>query len=135
MSSQFSDARTNWSYKNELYDTKRLNYNPCQYSKFNWFILQEMLVPTPLQQTLSNKLPLFHPIVADEVEILLSIRDENLVPQLLMSLSQTNVDHIKWKEQYQQQIALHTQQQKNNPEFIIKSYIADKLKYFRRISI
>jgi len=63
-------------------------------------LLPEMPLPTPLPQTLTNKSLLFHPRVAEEAQILLSVRDENLVPQLIMSLSQTSSDHIELKDNY-----------------------------------
>lgn len=63
-------------------------------------LLPEMPLPTPLPQTLTNKSLLFHPRVAEEAQILLSVRDENLVPQLILSLSQTSSDHIELKDHY-----------------------------------
>ncbi|KYN03047.1 Nipped-B-like protein [Cyphomyrmex costatus] len=63
-------------------------------------LLPEMPLPTPLPQTLTNKSLLFHPRVAEEAQILLSVRDENLVPQLIMSLSQTSSEHIELKDNY-----------------------------------
>lgn len=63
-------------------------------------LLPEMPLPTPLPQTLTNKSLLFHPRVAEEARILLSLRDENLVPQLIMSLSQTSSEHIELKDNY-----------------------------------
>ncbi|KAK2582564.1 hypothetical protein KPH14_004854 [Odynerus spinipes] len=63
-------------------------------------LLPEMPLPTPLPQTLTNKSLLFHPRVAEEAQILLSVRDENLVPQLILSLSQTSSDHIELKDNY-----------------------------------
>ncbi|XP_043483763.1 nipped-B-like protein [Leptopilina heterotoma] len=64
-------------------------------------LLSEMPLPTPLQQTsLTNKSLLFHPRVAEEAQILLSVRDDNLVPQLISSLSQTSSDHIELKDHY-----------------------------------
>ncbi|XP_020300798.1 nipped-B-like protein A [Pseudomyrmex gracilis] len=64
-------------------------------------LLPEMPLPTPLPQTLTNsKSLLFHPRVAEEAQILLSVRDENLVPQLITSLSQTSSDHIELKDNY-----------------------------------
>ncbi|XP_014483167.1 PREDICTED: nipped-B-like protein B [Dinoponera quadriceps] len=63
-------------------------------------LLPEMPLPTPLPQTLTNKSLLFHPRVAEEARILLSVRDENLVPQLILSLSQTSADHIELKDNY-----------------------------------
>ncbi|XP_039299042.1 nipped-B-like protein [Nilaparvata lugens] len=63
-------------------------------------LLPEMPLPSPLPQTLSNKSLLFHPRVAEEANILLSLRDENLVPQLVQSLVQTSADHIELKDHY-----------------------------------
>lgn len=63
-------------------------------------LLPEMPLPTPLPQTLTNKSLLFHPRVAEEAKILLSLRDESLVPQLIMSLSQTSSEHIELKDNY-----------------------------------
>ncbi|KAJ8678892.1 hypothetical protein QAD02_014679 [Eretmocerus hayati] len=63
-------------------------------------LLPEMPLPTPLPQTMNNKSLLFHPRVADEAKILLSMRDESLVPQLIMSLSQTSSDHIELKDHH-----------------------------------
>ncbi|XP_046684148.1 LOW QUALITY PROTEIN: nipped-B-like protein [Homalodisca vitripennis] len=63
-------------------------------------LLPEMPLPSPLPQTLSNKSLLFHPRVAEEAHILLSLRDEALVPQLVQSLAQTSADHIELKDHY-----------------------------------
>ncbi|XP_066599133.1 nipped-B-like protein A [Prorops nasuta] len=63
-------------------------------------LLPEMPLPTPLPQTLTNKSLLFHPRVAEEAQILLSVRDESLVPKLIQSLSQTSSDHIELKDHY-----------------------------------
>lgn len=52
-------------------------------------VLPEMPLPSPLPQTMSNKSLLFHPRVAEEAHILLSLRDDTLVPQLAQSLNQT----------------------------------------------
>jgi hypothetical protein len=60
-------------------------------------LLPEMPLPSPLQQTLSNKSLLFHPRVAEEANILLSGRDEHLAPLLAQSLSKTSADHIELK--------------------------------------
>jgi len=57
-------------------------------------VLPEMPLPSPLPQTLSNKSLLFHPRVAEEAQILLSVRDDALVPQLIHSLVQTSADHM-----------------------------------------
>jgi len=57
-------------------------------------VLPEMPLPSPLPQTLSNKSLLFHPRVAEEAQILLSVRDDALVPQLIQSLVQTSADHM-----------------------------------------
>jgi cohesin loading factor subunit SCC2 len=53
-----------------------------------------MPLPTPLPQTMSNKSLLFHPRVAEEAQILLSLKDDNLVPQLIQSLIETSADHM-----------------------------------------
>lgn len=63
-------------------------------------LLPEMPLPSPLPQTLEKKSLLFHPRVAEEAKILLSVRDENLVPQLINSLAKTSAEHIELKEQY-----------------------------------
>lgn len=57
-------------------------------------VLPEMPLPTPLPQTMSNKSLLFHPRVAEEAQILLSVKDDNLVPQLIQSLIETSADHM-----------------------------------------
>jgi len=57
-------------------------------------VLPEMPLPTPLPQTMSNKSLLFHPRVAEEAQILLSVHDDNLVPQLIQSLIETSADHM-----------------------------------------
>ncbi|EFN76684.1 Nipped-B-like protein [Harpegnathos saltator] len=80
-------------------------------------LLPEMPLPTPLPQTLTNKSLLFHPRVAEEAQILLSVRDENLVPQLILSLSQTSADHIELKDNYANtEQSLETEQ--NMPELL-----------------
>lgn len=79
-------------------------------------LLPEMPLPTPLPQTL-NKSLLFHPRVAEEAQILLSVRDDNLVPQLILSLSQTSADHIELKDNYMNaEQSLETEQ--NTPELL-----------------
>lgn len=80
-------------------------------------LLPEMPLPTPLPQTLTNKSLLFHPRVAQEAQILLSARDENLVPQLITSLSQTSSDHIELKDHYASTEQLVDSQQ-NTPELL-----------------
>lgn len=80
-------------------------------------LLPEMPLPTPLPQTLTNKSLLFHPRVAQEAQILLSARDENLVPQLILSLSQTSSDHIELKDHYANTEQLVDPQQ-NTPELL-----------------
>lgn len=57
-------------------------------------VLPEMPLPSPLPHTLSNKSLLFHPRVAEEANNLLNLRDENLVPLLANSLSQTTSEHM-----------------------------------------
>ena len=80
-------------------------------------LLSEMPLPTPLPQTLTNKSLLFHPRVAEEAQILLSVRDDNLVPQLISSLSQTSSDHIELKDNYTNtEQSLETEQ--NAPELL-----------------
>uniref|UniRef100_A0ABD2WUA4 Nipped-B protein n=2 Tax=Trichogramma kaykai TaxID=54128 RepID=A0ABD2WUA4_9HYME len=80
-------------------------------------LLPEMPLPTPLPQTLSNKSLLFHPRVTEEAKILLSMQDDNLIPQLIMSISQTSSEHIELKDQY-----AHLEQpleaQQNHPELL-----------------
>ncbi|XP_059489671.1 nipped-B-like protein isoform X2 [Neocloeon triangulifer] len=63
-------------------------------------LLPEMPLPTPLPQTMSNKSLLFHPRVAEEAQILLSVHDENLVPQLIHSLVETSAEHIELKDHF-----------------------------------
>ncbi|XP_076249024.1 nipped-B cohesin loading factor [Calliopsis andreniformis] len=80
-------------------------------------LLPEMPLPTPLPQTLTNKSLLFHPRVAEEAQILLSVRNENLVPQLILSLSQTSSEHIELKDNYANtEQPLETEQ--NTPELL-----------------
>lgn len=71
-----------------------LNTFEVSYCVFFVPVLPEMPLPSPLPQTLSNKSLLFHPRVAEEAHILLSLRDEALVPQLVQSLAQTSSDHM-----------------------------------------
>uniref|UniRef100_T1I4R0 Nipped-B protein n=1 Tax=Rhodnius prolixus TaxID=13249 RepID=T1I4R0_RHOPR len=63
-------------------------------------LLPEMPLPSPLPQTMSNKSLLFHPRVAEEANILLSLRDDALVPQLTRSLNQTAAVNIELKDHY-----------------------------------
>ncbi|XP_076681942.1 nipped-B cohesin loading factor isoform X1 [Andrena cerasifolii] len=80
-------------------------------------LLPEMPLPTPLPQTLTNKSLLFHPRVAEEAQILLSVRNESLVPQLILSLSQTSSDHIELKDNYAStEQPMETEQ--NTPELL-----------------
>ncbi|XP_063234204.1 nipped-B-like protein isoform X2 [Bacillus rossius redtenbacheri] len=81
-------------------------------------LLPEMPLPSPLPQTLSNKSLLFHPRVAEEAQILLSLRDEALVPQLIQNLSQTCAEHIELKDHYAGAEQLVDQQQQNVPELL-----------------
>ncbi|KAL0131860.1 hypothetical protein PUN28_003013 [Cardiocondyla obscurior] len=93
-------------------------------------LLPEMPLPTPLPQTLTNKSLLFHPRVAEEAKILLSIRDENLVPQLIMSLSQTSSEHIELKDNYANtEQSLENEQ--NTPE-LLKAILQINPDVFRR---
>jgi len=57
-------------------------------------VLPEMPLPSPLPQTLGNKSLLFHPRVAEEAQRLLATNDDNLIPQLVHSLSQTSSKHM-----------------------------------------
>ncbi|VVC44793.1 Hypothetical protein CINCED_3A008325 [Cinara cedri] len=63
-------------------------------------LLPEMPLPSPMPQTLGNKSLLFHPRVAEEADILLSLRDDALVPQLIQSLINTSSDHIQLQDKY-----------------------------------
>ncbi|KAF6211182.1 hypothetical protein GE061_014297 [Apolygus lucorum] len=49
---------------------------------------------------MGNKSLLFHPRVAEEANILLSLKDDTLVPQLAQSLSQTSAINIELKDNY-----------------------------------
>ncbi|XP_017893232.1 nipped-B-like protein B [Ceratina calcarata] len=80
-------------------------------------LLPEMPLPTPLPQTLTNKSLLFHPRVAEEAQILLSVRNENLVPQLILSLSQTSSDHIELKDNYAN-VEQPMETEQNTPELL-----------------
>ncbi|KAF4533147.1 hypothetical protein B566_EDAN007958, partial [Ephemera danica] len=80
-------------------------------------LLPEMPLPSPLPQTLSNKSLLFHPRVAEEAQILLSLRDDTLVPQLIQSLVQTSADHIELKDHYAG-AEPPLEQQQNIPELL-----------------
>ncbi|KAF7993051.1 hypothetical protein HCN44_005832 [Aphidius gifuensis] len=80
-------------------------------------LLPEMPLPTPLPQTLTNKSLLFHPRVAEEATILLSNRDETLVPQLLLSLSQTSSDNIELKDHHLKIDQPH-ETEENTPELL-----------------
>ncbi|XP_022102804.1 nipped-B-like protein A isoform X2 [Acanthaster planci] len=61
-------------------------------------LLTELPLPTPLPCTVNNKGLLYSPRVAEEAKRLLGVQDENLVPQLLHALSQTNTDNIELKD-------------------------------------
>ncbi|XP_046405626.1 nipped-B-like protein isoform X2 [Ischnura elegans] len=80
-------------------------------------LLPEMPLPSPLPQTLSNKSLLFHPRVAEEAQILLGARDDDLIPQLIQSLAQTSADHIELKDHYAASELL-VEQQQNIPELL-----------------
>ncbi|XP_060516001.1 nipped-B protein [Cylas formicarius] len=71
---------------------------PAEYSVQK--VLPELPLPTPSPQTLSNKSLLFHPRVAEEAQNLLGIKDEILVPQLVLSLEKTSAEHIEVKDNY-----------------------------------
>ncbi|XP_072030780.1 nipped-B-like protein A isoform X2 [Amphiura filiformis] len=61
-------------------------------------LLTELPLPSPLPSTVNNKGLLFSPRVAEEAKRLLGGQDENLIPQLLQALSQTNTDSIELKD-------------------------------------
>ncbi|KRF81724.1 nipped-B protein isoform X1 [Drosophila virilis] len=64
-------------------------------------LLSELPVSDCLQSAASfNKSLLFHSLVANESNNLLSVRDENLVRQLVNAIEQTNSDNIELKPQY-----------------------------------
>lgn len=63
-------------------------------------LLPEMPLPTPMPQTLNNRSLLFHPRVAEEANILLSLLDNNLIPQLVNSLNQSPELNIELKIPY-----------------------------------
>ncbi|XP_030245911.1 nipped-B protein isoform X2 [Drosophila navojoa] len=64
-------------------------------------LLSELPVSDCLQSATSfNKSLLFHSLVANESNNLLSVRDENLVKQLVNAIEQTNSDNIELKPQY-----------------------------------
>ncbi|XP_017856914.1 PREDICTED: nipped-B protein [Drosophila arizonae] len=64
-------------------------------------LLSELPVSDCLQSASSfNKSLLFHSLVANESNNLLSVRDENLVRQLVNAIEQTNSDNIELKPQY-----------------------------------
>ncbi|XP_055853643.1 nipped-B protein isoform X3 [Episyrphus balteatus] len=67
--------------------------------------LSDLLSELPVSDSLSsvtslNKSLLFHTLVADESNNLLSVRDDNLVKQLVHAIEQTNSDNIEVKSQY-----------------------------------
>ncbi|XP_070070031.1 nipped-B protein isoform X2 [Drosophila takahashii] len=64
-------------------------------------LLSELPVPDSLQSAASlNKSLLFHALVANESNNLLSVRDENLVRQLVTAIERTNSDNIELKSHY-----------------------------------
>ncbi|XP_067623755.1 nipped-B protein isoform X2 [Eurosta solidaginis] len=64
-------------------------------------LLSELPVPDTLASvTPLNKSLLFHTLVAKESNNLLSVRDDNLVKQLVHAIEQTNSDIIELKPQY-----------------------------------
>ncbi|CAH1393670.1 unnamed protein product [Nezara viridula] len=80
-------------------------------------LLPEMPLPSPLPQTMSNKSLLFHPRVAEEAHILLSLRDDTLVPQLAQSLNQSAAINIELKDHYTSSETSNVDQQ-NIPELL-----------------
>ncbi|XP_036224403.2 nipped-B protein isoform X1 [Bactrocera oleae] len=64
-------------------------------------LLSELPVPDTLASVTSlNKSLLFHTLVAKESNNLLSVRDDNLVKQLVHAIEQTNSEIIELKSQY-----------------------------------
>ncbi|XP_054741971.1 nipped-B protein isoform X1 [Anastrepha obliqua] len=64
-------------------------------------LLSELPVPDTLASVTSlNKSLLFHTLVAKESNNLLSVRDDNLVKQLVNAIEQTNSEIIELKSQY-----------------------------------
>ncbi|KAH8408181.1 hypothetical protein KR222_006608, partial [Zaprionus bogoriensis] len=64
-------------------------------------LLSELPVSDSLQSAASlNRSLLFHSLVANESNNLLSVRDENLVRQLVNAIEQTNSDNIELKPQF-----------------------------------
>lgn len=64
-------------------------------SYFSHLVLSELPVSDSLQSAASlNKSLLFHSLVANESNNLLSVRDENLVRQLVNAIEQTNSDNM-----------------------------------------
>ncbi|XP_037927462.1 nipped-B protein [Teleopsis dalmanni] len=67
--------------------------------------LSDLLSELPVSDSFFNSTPLhksllFHNLVANESNNLLSIRDDNLVRQLVRAIEQTNSDKIELKSQY-----------------------------------
>ncbi|XP_026815896.1 nipped-B-like protein isoform X1 [Rhopalosiphum maidis] len=91
-------------------------------------LLPEMPLPSPMPQTLGNKSLLFHPRVAEEADILLSLRDDTLVPQLIQSLINTSSDHIQLKDKYM--YTEHYNNQQNIPE-LLKAILHQNANVFR----
>ncbi|XP_033019964.1 nipped-B-like protein isoform X3 [Lacerta agilis] len=60
-------------------------------------LLNQLPLPSPLPATTTKSL-LFNGRIAEEVNCLLSCRDENLVSQLVHSLNQVSTDHIELKD-------------------------------------
>uniref|UniRef100_A0A6P4ENJ0 Nipped-B protein-like isoform X1 n=2 Tax=Drosophila rhopaloa TaxID=1041015 RepID=A0A6P4ENJ0_DRORH len=64
-------------------------------------LLSELPVSDSLQSAASlNKSLLFHALVASESNNLLSVRDENLVRQLVKAIERTNSDNIELRSHY-----------------------------------
>ncbi|XP_064127437.1 nipped-B-like protein isoform X3 [Loxodonta africana] len=60
-------------------------------------LLNQLPLPSPLPATTTKSL-LFNARIAEEVNCLLSCRDDNLVSQLVHSLNQVSTDHIELKD-------------------------------------
>ncbi|XP_063962379.1 nipped-B-like protein A isoform X1 [Lytechinus pictus] len=61
-------------------------------------LLTELPLPSPLPSAINSKGLLYTPQIAEEAQRLLGRQDENLIPQLLHVLSQTDTDHIELKD-------------------------------------
>ena len=61
---------------------------------YHLVVLTELPLPSPLPSAVNNKGLLYTPQIAEEAQRLLGRQDENLIPQLVHVLSQTNTDNM-----------------------------------------